>query len=496
MSDQTHQFLALDLGAESGRGELVTLRGDTVEMQEVHRFANRPVRMAGTLYWDFPYLFAESLEAIRACVERGAKIEAIGVDTWGVDFGLLGADGQLLGNPVHYRDSRTEDIQPHSEKIMPLSEMFSLTALQTMPINTLFQLHAMQRAGSPLLGMAETLLMTPDLMHYFLTGKKTCELSIAQTSQLVDVNGQWCKPILDAFGLSEKMFPSLIEPGRVLGELCGEVADATGAGGVPVVACATHDTGSAVGAVPGEGDNWAYLSCGTWSIMGRLIDKPVAGQRCFETGFSHEITYGGWYQCRNILGLWIIQQLRRKWDCGGDPWDYDRMTAEAADAESGPLVNVEDPSLVAPRDMEKALLDLLTNSGQKKPAGRGQLVRCVLESLALQYAAGLDTMGELNGRRPDALYIVGGGAANKLLCQLTADACGVVVHAGAEQCTALGNALGQALGLGILSEPQQIRDVMRASFQMTQYDPRDQQIWSDKRAVYGEIANGGWLESR
>ncbi len=496
MSDKTHQFLALDLGAESGRGELVTLRGDQVEMEEVHRFQNRPVRLAGTLYWDFPYLFAESLEAIRACVERGAKIEAIGVDTWGVDFGLLGCDGHLLGNPVHYRDSRTDGIHTHTEKVMPLTEMFSLTALQTMPINTLFQLHAMQRADSPLLAAAETLLMTPDLMHYFLTGKCTSELSIAQTSQLVGADGRWCDEIISRFGLSREMFPELIEPGTVLGELCGDAADATGAGGVPVVACATHDTGSAVGAVPGEGDNWAYLSCGTWSIMGRLIDEPVASERCFETGFSHEITYGGWYQCRNILGLWLIQQLRRKWDRGNDPWDYERMTAEAAEAQPGPLVNVEDPSLVAPRDMEQSLLELLTNSGQKKPASRGQLIRCVLESLALQYAVGLDTMGELSGRRPDALYIVGGGAANKLLCQLTADACGVVVHAGAEQCTALGNALGQALGLGVLTEPQQIRDVMRASFQMMRYEPRDQQLWADKRARYAEIARGGWLEGR
>jgi rhamnulokinase len=494
MSDETHQFLALDLGAESGRGELVTLRGDKVQMEEVHRFENRPVRMAGTLFWDFPYLFAESMAAIHACVERGAKLEGIGVDTWGVDFGLLGPDGHLLSNPVHYRDARTEGIHEAAAKVMPLGEIFSLTALQTMPINTLFQLHAMQRAGSPLLDAAETLLMTPDLMHYFLTGKKTSELSIAQTSQLVGVDRGWCGEILDRFGLSADLFPPLMEPATVLGELRGDVADATGAGGVPVVACATHDTGSAVGAVPGEGENWAYLSCGTWSIMGRLMDQPVASERCFETGFSHEITYGGWYQCRNILGLWLVQQLRRKWDRGKDPWDYDRMTAQAADAQAGPLVNVEDPSLVAPKDMEQALLDLLDTSGQKKPASRGELIRCVLESLALQYAVGLDTMGELSGRRPDALYIVGGGAANKLLCQLTANACGVVVHAGAEQCTALGNALGQALGLGVLKEPQQIRDVMRASFRMTQYEPQDQDVWADKRSRYGDVARGGWLE--
>lgn len=485
-----HQFLAIDLGAESGRGEIVTLADDTVSMEEIHRFPTRNVQLGPLRCWDFPAIYAEVLEAIRMCAESGAKPTAMSIDTWGVDFGLIGPDGNLLGNPGHYRDSRTEGIEQHMAKIMPIEEIFQATALHCMPINSLYQLCAMQRGGSPLLGAAETFLMMPDLLAYFLTGVKACELSIAQTSQLVGTDCQWSDLIIGRFGLPRGIFPKLIEPASVIGPLTGPALQATGMADVPLVACAAHDTSAAVAAVPAEGDDWAFLSCGTWSILGTMVDKPVSTVECFRAGFTNEYTYGGWYLARNILGLWLVQELRRKWDTPSDPWDYPRMTAEAEAAADGPIVNVSDPRLLAPTDMEAALKEILAETGQAVPESRGGLVRCVLESLALDYAKRLDTIGELTGKRPGTLYIVGGGIKNKLLCQLTASACGTAVLAGADQCTALGNALGQALAMGILTNPADIRHVMRRSTEMAAYEPQDQPRWAEKRQRYAELQAG------
>jgi len=482
-----HQFLALDLGAESGRGILVTLQGGKVAMEEIHRFPNRPVRLAGTLHWDFPFLFGEVLNALRTVAHRGVKLAGISVDTWGVDFGLLGSNGHLLGNPVHYRDSRTNNIHAYSQRLMSTDDIFLATGCEPWAIASLFQLLSMQRDKSPLLDLAETFLNMPDLFQYFLTGVKRCERSIVNTSNLMGTDCQWATRIMDAFHLPRKMFAELIEPATVLAPLSPGVRSEVGLGDVPVIATCGHDTSAAVAAVPGEGTNWAYLSCGTWSILGEVIDKPIADLKCLRAGFTNEYTIGSWCLGKNILGLWLVQELRRKWDAAGEAWDYNRMTKEAAAAKSGPLVNAMDPTLMAPRDMEEALAALLKKGGQGVPDSRGQLVRCVLESLALEYSKGLDTIGMLTGRRPVTLYMVGGGIANKLLCQFTADACGVSVHAGADQCTALGNALGQALALGILKTPQEIRQVMRVSSEMTTYDPQEPSVWADKRTRYARI---------
>lgn len=480
------QFLALDLGAESGRGELVTLAGGKVTMEEVHRFPNRPVRLGKTLHWDFPFLFGEVLATLRECARRGAELSAISVDTWGVDFGLLGSDGSLLGNPVHYRDSRTERIHEYSNRFLSRDEIYALTAYEPWAISSLFQLLAMQRDGSPLLQMAEGFLNMPDLFQYFLTGKRVSDKSIANTSNLMGTDGQWCRRIIKAFHLPE-MFSPLVEPGTILGPLQASVRAETGLGEVPVITTCGHDTSAAVAAVPAQGDHWAYLSCGTWSILGSLIPQPISDKKCWLLGFTNEYTLGGWYLGANISGLWLVQQLRKKWDTPSDPWDYVRMTAEAkaASAKGLGLIDVADGSLLAPADMEEALLELV--SGGEKPAGRGQLVRIVLESLALEYRRRLDGLAELVGWQPRAVYLVGGGIANKLLCQLTADACGCPIHAGADQCTALGNALVQAVALGILKGPAEIREVMRASTDTTVYQPQEQDLWAAKRNRYADL---------
>jgi len=486
MSD-LHKFLALDLGAESGRGILVTLRGGKAKLEELHRFANRPVRLGGTLHWDFLSLFAESLQAIRVCAERKLKLCGISVDTWGVDFGLLDAQGKLLANPVMYRDKRTENIHAYSDPVMSRDEIFRLTGYEPWAISSLFQLLSLKRDGSPLLGAADTFLNMPDLFGYFLTGVKASEMSIANTSNLMDTDCRWAEPIISRFGLPLRMFGRLVQPATVLGPLSAEVREQTGLGEVPVIATCGHDTSGAVAAVPAEGGDWAFLSCGTWSILGSLIDRPVATPRCLELGFTNEYTIGGWYLARNISGLWLVQQLRRKWDRPSDPWSYPRMTAEAGRAGSTAVFDVSHPSLLAPPDMEKAILNLIRAANGKVPRSKGELVGCVLESLALEYAWRLDAIGELIGRRPKALYMVGGGIANKLLCRLTADACSTPVHAGADQCTSLGNALGQALALGILKTPQDIRQVMRNSTDTATYEPRDESLWAERRAAYRKL---------
>lgn len=485
MSD-SHTYLALDLGAESGRGELVTLADGKVTLAEVHRWPNRPVQLGGTLHWDLPFLFAEIVEAIAAAGRTAANIEGISVDTWGVDFGLLGANDELLGLPVNYRDARTQGIHEYSNPTMDVSEIFQKTAYEPWPIASLFQLLALQRDGSALLPAAEAFLNMPDLLGFYLTGRKASEKSIANTTNLMGTDGRWCQEIVGRFNLPGEMLCELVEPATVLGPLRAELAEATGVGEVPVIATCGHDTSAAVAAIPAEGENWAFLSSGTWSILGSLVDEPVPTPRCLELGFTNEYTIGGWYLARNISGLWMVQQLRKKWNTPAEPVDYPGMTAWAAEAETEAFFDAADESLLAPADMEEAVTALIAKAGGPAPTGRGQVVRAVLQSLALEYNRRLDALGELTGQRPECIYMVGGGIANELLCQLTADACGVPLHAGADQCTAMGNALGQALALGVLSDRQDIREVMRASFPPKTYTPRDEQAWAPRRQRYAE----------
>ena len=482
-NDNHHQFLALDFGAESGRGELVTLSENKVQIEEIHRFPNRPVNLCGTLFWDFPFLFAELLTVLRVCADRHLPINGIGISTWGVDFGLLGEDGKILANPVHYRDAQTHKIHEYSDLIMSRQEIFAATACEPWTISSLFQLLAMQRDHSPILKMARSFLNMPDLFNYCLTGKKVSERSIASTSNLMRTDGDWSQDIVHRFQLPD-IFEKLVEPGTVIGNLRPEITPRSNMADVPVIATCSHDTAAVVAAVPASGGNWAFLSSGTWSILGRFRSEPVTTPEFLENGFSNEYTLGGWFMCRNIIGLWLLQELYRKWDTSTDPWDYDRMMAEASQAQSGPIIDVADPCLLAPDDMERSLLHLAHRFKQPVPDSRGALIRCVLESLALEYAYGLELLCALSLESVDSLFLVGGGSANKLLCQFTANACGIPVYAGAQQCTSLGNALTQAYALDIIKEPGEIRRIMRNSFELTTYEPMDSSFWTDKLGQY------------
>jgi rhamnulokinase len=382
---------------------------------------------------------------------------------------------------------------------MPRSEIFAATGYEPWAISSLFQLLAMQRDRWPALALAGTMLNMPDLFNYFLTGVRASEMSIANTSNLMGTDGNWCRAVIDRFGLPGNMFCKMIPPATVLGELTPDLQRQTGMGPLKVCASCGHDTSAAVAAVGAKGDNWAFLSCGTWSILGTMVPAPLTAQRCLDNGFMNEYTIGGWYLARNISGLWLVQQLKAKWEKAGTALDYATLTGEAANESACAMFDAADDSLMAPADMEEAILHLCgrgrvaANIAATAPAGaalprsRGQMIRTVLESLALEYNRRLEMLGDLTGRAPAELYMVGGGIKNRLLCQLTADACGITVHAGADQGTAMGNALGQALALGILKSPQEIRDVVAASVTNVTYRPQDQEAWAGKRRQYAKI---------
>jgi rhamnulokinase len=476
----TKKLLAFDLGAESGRGLLGLFDGQQVRLEVVHRFPNGAVRTLDTLHWDVLRLYSEMLTALRKCAAEQGGLDGLGVDTWGVDFALLGRGGTLLGNPRNYRDPHTEGVMDEAFRRVPRAEIFRRTGLQFMRFNSLFQLLALQRDRSPLLDVAETLLMIPDLFNYFFTGIKVNEASDASTSQMYDPAARaWAHDLVAAFGLPSRILGSLVPPGTVLGPLRSAVTAETGLGPVPVIAPATHDTGSAVAAVPAQGESWAYISSGTWSLMGAELPAPLINDKVAQYNFTNEGGVGGTTRfLKNIMGLWLVQECRRTWERAGHAYAYDELMrlAEAAP----PFVSVVDPddtSFILPPSMPAAVADFCRKTGQTPPAEPGAVVRCVLESLALRYRWVLERLEELLGRRLEVIHIVGGGCQNTLLCQLTADACGRTVLAGPVEATALGNVLVQAMGLGLVGSLAEARAVVRRSFEVRTYSPRNPEGW-------------------
>lgn len=476
----TKQILAFDLGAESGRGLLGRFDGRRLSLDVLHRFANGPVQTLDTLHWDVLRLYGEMLTAMRKAAAEHGDIAAVGVDTWGVDFALLGRDGQMLGNPRHYRDPHTENIMDEAFRRVPRLDVFRQTGIQFMRFNTLFQLLALQRDRSPLLEAAETMLFIPDLFHYWFTGIKVNEYTDASTSQMLHPGKRtWASGLLRAFGLPERILGSLVQPGTVLGPLRPSVAQATGLAGVPVIAPATHDTAAAVAAVPAQGDSWAYISSGTWSLMGVEIPAPLVNDKALAFNFTNEGGVDGTIRLlKNIMGLWLVQECRRTWERGGRSYSYEELMrlAEAAP----PFVSIVDPddgSFILPSSMPAAIGDFCTRTDQPAPTEPGAVVRCALESLALRYRWVLERLEDLTSRRIATIHVVGGGSQNTLLCQLTADACNRPVVAGPIEATAIGNVLVQALGLGLVGSLTEARAVVRESFDVKAYAPQNPQTW-------------------
>ena len=480
-------YLAVDLGASSGRVVAGRLRSDRIELEEVYRFPNGPVRIGTRLHWNLPGLWLHVQQGLRAANAKfGNQIVSLGVDTWGVDYGLLGPDDELLGNPYHYRDPRTRGIYESAFALVPRERIFAETGLQFMELNTLYQLFAARLSRSPLLDVAESMLLMPDLFHWLLTGRKTNERTNVSTTQLYNPQTRdWSRALIDGFDLPAKLFGEISEPGTRLGKLLPEVAAETGLAGVEVVLPASHDTASAVVAVPAKtqaagAPDWCYISSGTWALMGIEAPMPVINDEVARWNFTNEAGVAGTTRLlKNIAGLWLVQECRRVWQQQGRDFGWDELAHLAAEAP--PLVsmiNPDDPRLAAPTDMPQAIAELCRETGQPVPQTPGATLRCALESIAARSQQVLASLETLNGHSIETIHMVGGGTQNELLCQLTADACERPVVAGPVEATALGNILVQAWAMGEVSGLAEARQIVRQSFELKTYEPRSDERWA------------------
>jgi rhamnulokinase len=491
-------YLAFDLGAESGRAILGQIENGRIALRELHRFQNRMVPLHGHLYWDLLHLFAEIQHALQLAGREKIALAGIGVDTWGVDFGLLDRDGNLLANPVAYRDHRTDGMMEKVFAKLPREEIYRLTGIQLMQINTLFQLYALVEAKSPLLQIAQRLLFIPDLINFMLTGRQVSEFTFATTSQLFNLTTRsWADQIFAKLGLPRHLMADIIEPGTPIGELRRDLANASGLGAVPVIAVACHDTGSAVAAVPAAmtesaihnpqseiqnpQSNWAYLSSGTWSLMGVEARAPVINARSLEMNFTNEGGVAGTIRLlKNIMGLWLLQECRRQWSREGKDFTYEQLMSLAETATPfRSLVNPDDPAFLHPENMPQAIAEFCRRTGQPVPQSEGEFVRGILESLALQYCRVMEMTEELQGKKIEALHVVGGGSQNALLNQFTAAALGKPVLAGPVEATALGNVAVQAIALGEFKNISEARQAVRNSFAIQEFHPQAPAVWDE-----------------
>jgi rhamnulokinase len=473
-----HSYLALDLGAESGRAMLATLAGHKLEIAELHRFPNTPVHLPSGLYWDTLRLFHEMCEGIRKAAQSVETLDGIAVDTWGVDFGLLGEDGSLLDHPRHYRDARTHGAFEQVFARVPRAEIFRQTGVQFMEINSLYHLHAIQRDSPRVLEIAAHLLFMPDLFNYFLTGAFAAERTIASTSQFYDpVKKQFATDMLRALGISGSFLPRLIDPGTELGPILPYIAERCNlAQDTLVYTSGSHDTASAVAAVPAVkgpsgADDWCYISSGTWSLMGIELDEPIINAAALKANFTNEVGVQNKIRfLKNIPGLWVLQECRRAWAREGREYSYADLMERAAAAEALPtLLDLDE--FVSPGNHPQRILDYCRKTGQRAPTDVGGLTRVVLYSLAMRYKEVLELIEELAGRRINVIHIVGGGSRNSLLNQLAADVTGRRVIAGPAEATAAGNALIQALGMGHIGSLEELRAIVRNSFEVEEYRP-------------------------
>lgn len=477
-------FLAIDLGAESGRVIAGLWNGSEIRLEELHRFPNGPVPVAETLRWDVLRLWAEIQAGLtKAAATYGDSIVSMGVDTWGVDFALLSKTGEMLGQPYCYRDPRTRGQLEATFRRVPRAEIFSQTGLQFMEINSLYQLLAFQQTNKPLLDQADKFLMMADVFHWLLCGSQVVEFTNATTSQCFHpTQRNWSFDLLRKLELPTSMFPEVVAPGTKLGRLRESISQRTNLSRVEIVTPATHDTGAAVAAIPtqhtGTG-KWAYISSGTWSLMGLELPQAVLTPRALELNVTNEGGIDGTYRLlKNIMGLWLVQECRRSFERSGHGLDYASMTHLASNAAPfRSLVDPDDAAFLAPADMPTALKTWCENTGQAVPDSQGSLIRMCLESLALKYRTVLGWLEELSGERVEVIHIVGGGSQSELLNQFTANATGRHVLTGPVEATALGNVLLQARTAGELSTLHDIRKIVGASFPLKHYEPRDTEAW-------------------
>ena len=476
----TDSFLAFDLGASSGRAILGTLEEGRISIRELTRFPNEMVELHGRLHWDIVQLYQEVKKGLRACAEEGrGDLRSVAVDTWGVDFGLLAADGSLLGLPYAYRDPRNQGTPEEFFQRVPRRRVYELTGIQVMPLNSLYQLYVLARDQSPLLSIADALLFTPDLLSYFLAGVKKTEFTIATTSQLYNpVRRGWEPELFAALGVPQGIMQEIVPPGTVLGPLRSPVARETGLPEMPVIATASHDTGSAVAAAPAEGMEWAYISSGTWSLVGFESDRPIISDQALDLNITNEGGVEGTFRLlKNVSGLWLVQECRRAW-ARDQLHSYEELAHMASTAApSKALLDPDHPDFLSPTDMPEAIVRYCRRTNQPVPEGPADFVRCILESLALKYRLVLDQLRQVSPRPLKALHIIGGGCRNETLCQFSADATSLPVLAGPSEATAVGNLLVQALALGQVGSLAEVRKIVRRSFPLRRYEPQQTAAW-------------------
>ncbi|MFG2501220.1 rhamnulokinase family protein [Streptomyces sp. NPDC048441] len=482
-----HLFAAIDLGASSGRVMVAQAGPDTLTLQEAHRFPNRPVLAGGTLHWDILSLYAGILDGLRATADT--PLTSIGIDSWAVDYGLLDADGALLGNPVHYRDTRTDGVAAKAWTTMPATELYAKTGVQYAPFNTLYQLMAAQNSAQ--LAGASDLLLIPDLLTYWLTGELGTELTNASTTQLLDpVTKNWSHDIATRLDIDLELFAPLRHPGDPAGRLLPHVLEETGlATPTPLTVVASHDTASAIAAVPATTENFAYICTGTWSLAGLELTAPVRTEESRRANFTNELGIDGTVRyLRNIMGLWLLQECLRSWNTGTGEGtgslDLETLLREAATTPAlRSLIDAADPAFLPPGDMPHRIAEACRIAGQPVPATPAETTRCILDSLALAHRRAIDDAQRLSGRAVDVVHIVGGGARNALLCQLTADACGLPVVAGPPEAAALGNVLVQARAHGLIGDRHAMRALLARTQHLTRYEPSrgraDRAAWEE-----------------
>lgn len=486
MANSNKVYLAVDLGASGGRVLAGIFRGDSFEIAEVHRFSNGPFALGQHLYWNVLELWKNIQDGLRkAAVQYGESIRSVGVDTWGVDFALLGKHDELLGNPYNYRDPQNQGMIERASEVVSRADIFAETGLQFMDFNSLFQLYAMKLADSSILDAAHSFLMMPDLFHFLLTGEKANEFTDASTTQFLNpATRDWSRSLLNRFGIPDQILQPIVAPGTRLGKVTKAIAETTGLKDVDVILPGTHDTASAVMAVPAKGEtsnrpNWAYISSGTWSLMGVEVAEPVVTERCREFNFTNEGGVGGTIRLlKNITGLWLVQECRRIWLEAGHEFSWSELAEMANTAQ--PLqstIDPDDPSFTAPTNMPDAIRQFCRDTNQPVPESEGEVIRCALESLALKCRKVLEMLETLTGSTFETIHIVGGGTQNRLLCQMTADACNRLVIAGPVEATAIGNAMMQAITDGAVASVQEARQLIQTSFDVVRYEPAANAAW-------------------
>ncbi|MGO8926051.1 MAG: rhamnulokinase [Limisphaerales bacterium] len=490
-------YLAIDLGAESGRVMAGLWNGKTIRLEEVHRFPNGPVYLGDSLRWDVVRLWAEIQSGLAVAAKKyGKAIVSVGADTWGVDYVLLTRHDEMLGQPYAYRDARTNGMMEKAFRKVPRAEIFDQTGLQFMQFNSLFQLLAAKQYTPELLDAADCLLFMPDFIHWALCGSRVAEFTIASTSQCLNpLTRTWATGLLKKFGLAARMFPKIVPPGTRLGALRPGVAGLAGLHKVAVVAPPAHDTASAVAGVPTANtgkDNWAYLSSGTWSLMGAEVKKASLSARTQELNLTNEGGLDGTYRLlKNIMGLWLVQQCKRAFDARGRKYEYGQLAQMATKAPAlRSIVDPDDSRFLNPPDMPRAIQDFCRETRQPVPKTEGELVRCAYESLALKYREVLGWLEELTGNRIEVIHIVGGGSKSPILNQFTADACQRPVMTGPVEATAMGNLLVQVRANGELTSLAEMREVIRKSSVVATCRPRQPAAWEDAGARFAGLRRG------